>query len=108
MMPFTISVGGSIYALRDSSSEEIFVSILGGPLPIIGIGMLVMVYFAVCWTFSSLLAVFHNKESWAATELSRKMVSKNRFKVFLFLFVVGLIVGAGVMFLGIGIVFTLP
>ncbi|MCF8323456.1 MAG: hypothetical protein K9I84_00750 [Leadbetterella sp.] len=67
-----------------------------------------MAYFAVSWTFSSLLAVFHSKESWAAMELSRKMVVKNWFMIFLFVFVVGIIVGAGVLFLGIGIVFTLP
>ncbi len=108
MMPFIISVGVSIFALRGSSSEEIFAVILAGPLPILGIGMLVMVYFAVSWTFSSLVSVFHNKESWAAMEISRKVVGKNWFMIFLFLIVVGIIVAAGVLLMGIGLIFTLP
>jgi hypothetical protein len=40
-----------IFVLRDSSSEDIFATILAEALPILGIGMLVMVYFAVCWNF---------------------------------------------------------
>ncbi len=108
MLPFLISVGVSIFALRDSSSAEIISAVLAGPLPILGIGLLVMAYFGVSWTFSSLVAVFHNKESWAAMEISRKMVGKNWFMIFVFLFVVGVIVGVGFLVLGVGIIFTLP
>lgn len=107
-MPFLISVGVSVFALRDSSSTEILSAILAGPLPILGVGFLVMTYFGVSWTFSSMVAVFHNKESWAAMEISRKMVGKNWFMILLFLIVVGIIVGVGVLFLGVGIIFTLP
>jgi hypothetical protein len=108
MMPFLISVGVSLFALRDSDSAEIFAAIMAGPLPILGIGLAVMTYFGVSWTFSSMVAVFHNKESWAAMEISRKVVGRNWFMIFLFLFVVVIIVGAGVIFFGIGIIFTLP
>jgi hypothetical protein len=107
-MPFLISVGVSIFALRDSSSAEIFSAILAGPLPVLCIGVLVMIYFSVSWTFSSLVAVFHNKESWAAMEISRKMVGKNWLMIFLFLIVVGIIVALGMLFLVVGIIFTLP
>ena len=108
MMPFLISVGVSIFALRNSDSAEIFAAILAGPLPILGIGLAVMIYFGVSWTFSSLVAVFNNKESWAAMEISRKVVGKNWFMIFLFLIVVGIIVAAGVLLMGIGLIFTLP
>ncbi|MCP9761781.1 hypothetical protein [Lacihabitans soyangensis] len=108
MMPFLISVGVSIFALRDSDSSEIISAILAGPLPILGVGLLVMVYFAVSWCFASLIAVFHNKESWAAMEISRKLVGKNWFMMLLFLIVVGVVTAAGFLLLGIGIIFTLP
>lgn len=108
ILPFLISVGVSIFALRDSSSSEILSAILAGPLPILGVGLLVMTYFGVSWTFSSMVAVFHNKESWAAMEISRKMVGKNWFMILLFLIVVGIIVAAGMLFLFVGIIFTLP
>lgn len=108
IMPFLISVGVSIFALRDSDSTEIFAAIMAGPLPILGVGLLVMVYCSVSWVFASLVAVFHNKESWAAMEISRKVVSKNWFMVLLFLIVVGIIVAAGVLLMGIGLIFTLP
>jgi hypothetical protein len=108
IMPFLISVGISIFALRDSSSTEIFAAIIAGPLPILGVGLLVIVYCSVSWVFASLVAVFHNKESWAAMEISRKVVSKNWFMVLLFLIVVGIIVAVGVLLMGIGLIFTLP
>lgn len=47
MMPFFISVGVSIFALKDSDSTEIIAAIMAGPLPILGIGLSVMIYFGV-------------------------------------------------------------
>lgn len=41
-------------------------------------------------------------------EISRKVVGKNWFMIFLFLIVVGIIVAAGVLLMGIGLIFTLP
>lgn len=107
-MPFIISVGVSIFTLQDSDNEEIWNAILAGPLPILAIGFLIMIYFSISWAFSSMVAVFHNKESWASMEISRKVVGKNWFMILLFLFVVGIIIGAGMLVLGIGIIFTLP
>lgn len=108
MLPFLISVGFSVIALRDSDSSEIIAAILAGPLPILGVGLLVMAYFGVSWCFASLIGVFHNKESWAAMEISRKLVGKNWFMIFLFLIVVGILTAVGFLLLGVGIIFTFP
>lgn len=107
-LPFLISVGVSIFSLRGADNSEIISTILAGPLPILGIGLLVIIFLGVSWVFASMIAVFHNKEAWTAMETSRKLVAKNWLMVFLFLIVVGIISMSGFILLGIGILFTLP
>jgi hypothetical protein len=70
------------FAISDSNFEEIFTKFFARPLPIFGKGILVMAYFALSRTFSSLVAVLHNKESWVSMELSRNKVCNNWFMTF--------------------------
>jgi len=55
-----------------------------------------------------MLVWFYEMEPWPAMEASRKIVSKQWFMVLLFLFAVGLIAMAGLILLGVGILYTLP
>jgi hypothetical protein len=55
-----------------------------------------------------MFVVFYKMSFWDAMEASRKVISKNWFMIFLFLFVTGLIAGAGIILLCVGILVTFP
>ncbi len=106
-LPAGISAGISAFSnMKDSTA--MLTSLLSSSIPLLSIGVLVMLYFIVSWSFAGLIAVFHNKEAWAAMETSRKLISKNWFMMFLLIIVIGLISLSGVILLGFGLLFTIP
>jgi hypothetical protein len=109
MIPFFISFGVSVFSLIGKNNADMFSSLLtSGALPLLGLGMLVFMYFGVSWAFAPFIAVFHNKEAWQAMETSRKLIGKNWFMIFLFLIVNALIASSGIILLGFGLLFTVP
>ncbi|MDX2246500.1 MAG: hypothetical protein SF052_06985 [Bacteroidia bacterium] len=77
-----------------------------------GLGMLLLllpgIYLAVAYTMVIPLITFAGIEFWPALETSRKVITKNWWSFFGFLFVMGLIVFSGVLLLGVGIFATIP
>lgn len=65
-------------------------------------------YLAISWIYAPLLVVFYQLPAWEAMETSRKIVSKSWGTFAIFYFSVSLVSMAGVLFFGIGILYTIP
>lgn len=66
------------------------------------------IYLAVSYYFANMFVIFFDYDFWPAMELSRKIVTKNWWKIFGFFVIMILINVGGVLSLGIGAIFTLP
>jgi len=67
-----------------------------------------IIYFAVAWSYSPLFLIFRNLTPFEAMEASRKMVTRKWISVGGFMIMLGLIIFSGILFFGIGILYTLP
>jgi len=79
---------------------------------IIFVGFILLVipgiYFVVSYVFAPFFIIFSKMDFWNAMETSRKLVGKEWFSIFGFLFVLVCINMLGAMALGIGLLFTVP
>jgi len=72
------------------------------------IGLLVVLYLSISWVFSFALVIDKGLAPWTAMEVSRRVVSRQWFRVF-FVMLTGLILSMlGLIGLLIGVLFTLP
>ena len=80
------------------------------PLALIGfvVGFLVMLYLSISWIFTFILVIDQGLPPWAAMEVSRRVVSKQWFRVFFVMFLAGIIALLGLIGLFVGVFFTLP
>ena len=67
-----------------------------------------IIYIAVSYIWAPHLVVFGDMKAWDAMETSRKIVKKNFGNILGFLMLLGLINFAGALFLGVGLLFTIP
>lgn len=67
-----------------------------------------VIYLAVGYGWTMLFIVFYKMEAWPAMEMSRKIITKQWFMIFLFGIVIGLLAGLGAIALIIGLLFTIP
>jgi uncharacterized membrane protein len=72
------------------------------------VGIVAMIYVAVSWVFAYLLVIDQGLGPWTAMEVSRRVVSKQWFRVFFVMLLAGILAMLGLIGLFIGIVFTLP
>lgn len=70
--------------------------------------ILPVIYLGVAYSWTYLFITFYKMDAWAAMEMSRKMITKQWFMLFLFSIVLGILVFAGIIALVIGIIFTIP
>ncbi len=70
--------------------------------------LLPIIYLSVVWIYAPLLVIFYNLSAWDAMEASRKIISKQWGVFALFYFLVSIISVSGILFFGIGILYTLP
>jgi uncharacterized membrane protein len=79
---------------------------------IVALGFILLVlpgiYIAVAYSLALMLIVFRNLPFWEAMEWSRKIVTRNWWKVFAFVIVLVFLNLAGVVAFGIGVLFTIP
>jgi len=66
------------------------------------------IYFSICYILTPFFIFFKNYSPWDAMETSRKIVSKNWFSMFGFLFVLGLILLLGLICLILGLLVAVP
>lgn len=85
-------------------------SLVSGIFVLIGIVLFVIpgIYLMIAYMFTSLIIINRDIGFFDAMELSRKLITKKWFAFFGFAIVLGLINFAGILLLGIGILFTLP
>jgi hypothetical protein len=76
----------------------------------VGFALLILpgIYLLVSYIFSTWLIIDRKLDFWPAMELSRKTVHKRWFEVFGFFLVLCLINFAGLLFLGLGMLLTVP
>jgi hypothetical protein len=66
------------------------------------------IYLNVAWALAPILVIDRGLEFWDAMELSRKVVTKHWFGMFVTVILAALITGLGVLAIGIGLIFTMP
>jgi hypothetical protein len=72
------------------------------------VGMIVVVYLSVSWTFAFALIIDQGLSPWVAMETSRRVVTAQWFRVFLLLLTGWILAMLGIIGLIIGVFFTLP
>lgn len=91
-----------IFAARDG----------GEPSPLIFVGMflclLPVFYISVAWTFAYALVIDRGLGPWTALEVSRRVVTKQWFRVFFLMLLGSIVAMLGLVGLIIGVFFTLP
>jgi len=74
----------------------------------LGVGVLIMIYLGVAWTFTFPLVIDQGLGPWTAMEVSRRVVTKQWFRVFFVMLLAGILALLGLIGLFIGIFFTIP
>ncbi len=84
--------------------------LVGTLLVSLGLILLVLpgIYLAIAYAFSIQFIIFYRYPFWDGMEWSRKVISKEWFSFFGFIIVLGLINLAGILALGVGLLFTIP
>jgi hypothetical protein len=72
------------------------------------LGIMFVMYLSVSWVFTFALVIDRGLGPWTAMEVSRRVVSKQWFRVFFVLFLAGILAMLGLIGLFIGIIFTMP
>ncbi len=67
-----------------------------------------ILYLSISWMYAPFFIVFKNQNAWEALETSRKLVTQQWWQFATFYFLVQIISLSGVLFLGIGILYSLP
>ena len=66
------------------------------------------IYLGITYSLTNYFIVFRNYNFWPAMEASRKLISKNFWSFFAFLFLLGCVNLLGIIPCGIGLLFTIP
>jgi hypothetical protein len=70
--------------------------------------LLPAVYLGVAYSWAYKFVVFYDMSFWDAMEASRKVITKKWFMIFIFMIIIGIIAGLGILLLCVGILFTFP
>ena len=66
------------------------------------------IYLSIAYTFALFFILFGNSEVWEAMELSRKLVHREWFSVFMLVLALGVVNILGALAFGVGLLFTIP
>jgi hypothetical protein len=84
----------------------------GHPNPLLFLGIFVcvlpVIYLSISWTFTFALVIDQGLSPWTAMEVSRRVVTKQWFRVFFTMLLGGILAMLGLIGLIIGVVFTIP
>ncbi len=79
-----------------------------GAAALLVVSMAAMMYLTVCWMFALILAMDRGLNFWPAMTVSRKVVSRQWWRMFGLVMVAGLVGASGVILCGIGALATFP
>jgi len=84
----------------------------GQPNPLLFLGIFVcvlpVIYLSISWTFTFALVIDRGLSPWTAMEVSRRVITKQWFRVFITMICGGILAMLGLIGLIIGVFFTLP
>jgi uncharacterized membrane protein len=85
-------------------------SLIGGAISLIGLFFFILpgIYFGVAYSMASFFVVFFNMSGWDALEASRRLVHRQWWDVFVLVLAVVLLDVLGLIFLGVGLLVTVP
>jgi hypothetical protein len=66
------------------------------------------IYLMTPYNWASMLVIFYGYSAWESMKMSRKLISKKWFLIFGYLIVIGLIAVAGMLLIGVGMLYTVP
>lgn len=72
------------------------------------VGGIIAVYLTVSWSMTYALVIDQGLNFWSALEVSRRVVGRQWFRVFIVQLVIGFITCLGLLLLLVGVIFTLP
>lgn len=104
-------VGDAFAGFSQAFLPLLLFSLVGQVLVTLGLAICVLpgIYLAVCWMiFTPLLILDHKLDFWAAMELSRKVVTRHWWLAFGLIILCGLIVFAGTLACGVGLLLAAP
>lgn len=111
MVPALYYILGEVN-LFDFNPQDIIKSIEANAENISGITVFVLIlpvlYFTIVWQYSDYLICFANKGFWEAMSLSRKIISKNLLRFFIFFSMIMLLNMFGLLLFQVGLVVTVP
>ena len=108
LLPCAIPLG-FLFMMRHRQVEPMLQTGVGVLVGLLGILWLILIiYLAVCWVFSSLLILDRRQGFWPAMELSRHAVKPRWFSFCGFLLLLGLINLAGALACLVGLLVTVP
>ena len=105
---------GAVLVLIAPWAIIVFLSTRSGqqPNPLLFVGIffcgLPLIYLSISWLFAFPLVIDQGLGPWTAVEVSRRVVTKQWFRVFFVLFLGGILSALGLIGLIIGVIFTLP
>lgn len=67
-----------------------------------------LIYLSVSWAFTFMLVIDKGLTPWTAMEVSRRVITRNWFRVFFVMFLSGILAMLGLIGLIVGVIFTLP
>jgi uncharacterized membrane protein len=102
-MGFTATSRGGQFNPQRMTGALVAVMIIGLIIAIVAI-----LYLTTTWIFSYFLLVDKGMKFWDAMQLSRRRVSQRFWMTLLFVFVGGIISGAGAILCGVGLLVTMP
>ena len=107
-LPFLLAVIPSIFLMVKHADSAW--PVLPGVFAILGLcaGVVAGLILSTLWIFTVPLVMDKKLEFWPAMELSRKVVTRCFWKVLGLVITAGLVVFCGILFCGIGILFTMP
>jgi len=104
------AVGDAFAGFTKGFFKLIVIAVVKGVLVAVGVLCLILpgIYLAVAWAFTSLVVVDKGLDFWGAMELSRRVVTRNWWRVFALILLMIPVFILGALALGVGIFVALP
>lgn len=98
------------YAFTNQPGQFILLQFIGGILMVLGFMCLILpgIYLAVAWAFSICIITIYKEGFWESLELSRKVINKVWWEMFLLFIVLFFINVLGALVLFVGLLYTIP
>lgn len=104
------SFGDFFYGFQNTPLQFILLQLIGGLLMALGFMCFLFpgIYLAVAWAFSVIIITVYKMDFWESMELSRKVINKVWWQLFLLFIVLFFVNLLGALVLLVGLLYTIP